>query len=310
MSWNFLSRVIIFLGIFFIPIALWAQCATPVGATGEIHYFNDVYHFCNGTDWISTDVAPGDPCDTQDAGEMLYTSGEFRFCNGRNWRSMNGSSAGSCGQPEGTLRYNSSKYQFCNGTNWKDMVSMPPTPDGYIVRSSIQKNGNLTYSGQSGILGADAWCLDHLTSLDWRGKSSAGTLNSSRVKAFLCNGSTCNNLTANSVYAFAVAGSPELGGAWLTTDSNGRGPDDSSSWATYTYFGDGSNYWSGRASGSGGVLWSNNPHGSDHCNNWTNGSSSYQGYRGNPAQTTGFRWKTSASEDCSAERFVVCLVNP
>ena len=144
-----------------------------------------------------------------------------------------------CSNPAGNERdfiYNQDYhvYQFCNGTRWV-MAGIPTDqfattltttgPYGYFVMSNGTWNGNL-----GDLSGADSKCLTDLTTnTGWKGYSDAnvrGLLTSGNVHAFLCNGSTCNNLNASASYLFADANNSGNGGASFTTDGSGVGPND------------------------------------------------------------------------------------
>jgi hypothetical protein len=168
---------------------------------------------------------------------------------------------GTCSSPagnEGDIKYNGDyhTYQFCNGTNWipyqwgEALIPQsgfnPPIPagSGFFVMSKGTYNGNL-----GGRAGANATCLTELTTnTGWKGYSTAnanGQLVSSKVFAFLCDSSTCNNLTASTTYFFANAGNSSAGGASFTTDGSGLGPNDSADWSAANYFGGFYSYWTG-----------------------------------------------------------------
>src|SRR5262245_11583714 len=88
----------------------------------------------------------------------------------------------------------------------------------YLVVTNGTWGGNL-----GGVSGANSKCLTDLPTYDWRGKSQV-TLNSSTVHAFLCDGTTCNNLLASTGYTFAVSNIPSYGGQSIFTNSSGSGP--------------------------------------------------------------------------------------
>lgn len=135
----------------------------------------------------------------------------------------------------GDIVYNQAQgvLQYCDNTNWIAAgPSAPQNSQGYFVLASGTYNGNL-----SGLSGADATCLSDLTANDWMGKGSAGTLTAARVKAFLCDDTTCNNLASSTQYYFARSSVPATGGASFTTDGTGRGPGDTNIWSGATRFG-------------------------------------------------------------------------
>src|SRR6185436_2727999 len=94
-----------------------------------------------------------------------------------------------------------------------------------------------------GLSAANAMCLNDLQNNSWLGRANAN-LNATTVKAFLCTGSTCNNLYPSTTYTFASASSPAFGGATFTTDGTGAGPGNTgTSWSGSTYFGGSQAYW-------------------------------------------------------------------
>lgn len=119
------------------------------------------------------------------------------------------------------LRWSSASntIEMCDGNStWRQIIAitgsdMPAAPSrdiGYFVLSHNTTTGNI-----GGIQSADSFCLNELTTYDWRGKANAqsrGLLNSTNVKAWLCSGSSCQNLNAWQIYQFAVANDPDKGG--------------------------------------------------------------------------------------------------
>ncbi len=183
--------------------------------------------------------------------------------------------------------------------NW-DLVTKPMPPGYFVAVNHVNFNGNL-----GGISGANALCLEQLSKSSFLGKSSAA-INSTSVKAFLCDSTQCNNLTANSPYYFASTNAPTSGGAFFTSTAAGLGPNDSSGWSAATYFNfSGSSYWTGRGSGTA-TLW---PATGDtsHCSDWT--STTGLGRVGTPGNTTALRWYSS-TDSCNNWHELVCVVNP
>lgn len=172
---------------------------------------------------------------------------------------------------------------------------------GYLVMSSGSSTGNL--GGRSG---ADATCLSNLSAGAWLEKANA-TLDAAHVFSFLCDGSGCNNLQASTIYQFARSGSGTTGGAFFITNGSGQGPGNSSAWDTATTFNTTSRFWSSRAAGSA-TLWSTAGQ-ANHCNNWSDGTISFNGVRGDPTDTDDRRWNDS-TEACNTTRQLVCIVNP
>lgn len=167
--------------------------------------------------------------------------------------------------------------------------------------------GNLT--------GADAKCLTELQDHPWKGKGSAGTLTSTRVKAFLCNGTTCNNAQPYTRYSFARTRNTTNGGASFTTDASGRGPGDSAQWSDATYFGSGSYYFSNRDDGASDSLWTLVPEiggsSAQNCNNWTSSVPGNQFYPGTIGNTDKRRWlDIPGIRSCNSNHPLVCMVHP
>jgi hypothetical protein len=182
---------------------------------------------------------------------------------------------------------------------WRS-ASLPFDLPGYFVQTATEWNGNL-----GGLSGADAKCLTELqTTYNWKGKSSAGTLTSTRVHAFLCDGTTCNNLLPNTFYMIAKAGSTTAGGSAFKTDASGGGPgvqnywDDNGLVTGIT--------WTSRAAGSA-ELWGTTPYGSNHCTGWS--STSGNGRAGDASANDQLRW-SEGNYACSSTGFLYCFVNP
>ena len=236
---------------------------------------------------------------------------------------------GTCSSPTGKeadIVYNADyhTYQFCNGTNW--MAYRPgttwlfqaannptiPAGSGFFVLTSGTYTGNL-----GGLSGANSTCLTELTTnTGWKGYSTAngnGQLISGKVKAFLCDGSSCNNLTASTTYFFANAGNSAAGGASFTTNSSGFGPGDNADWAAANYFGGTYFYWSMMGGTSSTTLWTgasaiNNTNFA--CNTWSSSSSGSSGFFANSAATDYNRWDNNNNYPCNNTYHLICFVNP
>lgn len=216
---------------------------------------------------------------------------------------------------EGALRWSSADktHHMCDGTGWKKIIattgvgdpSTPPAGTGYFVMSAGSWSGHL-----GNIAGADSKCLTDLTDNDWLNKADAvsrGLLNSTKVRAFLCDNNTCINAVSGATYTFAVSGAPTIGGASFNIDMAGQGPGNTQIWSGTNYFGTAAEYWAGRATGSAD-LWPLNPGSSAHCSNWSQ-SSGYTGIYGLANTANAGRWNFS-SMSCAAVKKLICLVHP
>jgi hypothetical protein len=235
---------------------------------------------------------------------------------------------GTCSNPtrnEGDQFYNGDfhTWEFCNGTSWmafgggnscsggSGYSPTAPSNSGYFVMSGTQWNGNL-----GDVTGADALCYTELTSTNtsWKGYSTAnsnGQLVASKIHAFICDTTTCNNLMPLTTYYFAVANSSSAGGASFTTDSNGLGPNDSANWSAANYFSGTYNYWASRLNTSS-TAFSNASSGGapGYCGYyWNTGTSGGSAYIGNSAQTNANRWNDT-SFACNNTFNLICFVNP
>lgn len=233
--------------------------------------------------------------------------------------------------PEGNVVYNKDfkVMQFCNGTQWISMAgtgstgsTTPTTPifeagAGYLVLSSADYTGSL--GGRSG---ANALCLTDLTNNDWKGKStasSAGILNASHVKAWLCD-ATCDNLSSSIPYYFARSGSTTAGGATITADSNGLigysgsnpygDPPDGNQWSALNYFNGSYNYWTNRGTTYNFAQTTPDQWNADYyCQNWSSGSASYVAPYGMSTATNNNRFR-SGTAGCQASNRLICVVHP
>lgn len=284
----------------------YALCSSPAGVSGQFQYDSSQsrYELCDGTNWLEMgDNATATSCST--AGQLSYISNVWHYCNGSVQVNMDsGSTDGSCsGTTNSSLTYDATdkNLRWCDGTNWRVVGNAAPPGGHYFVITSISYNGNL-----GGLSGANSKCLTDLQGNNWKGKSNV-TLNSSTVKAFLCDGSTCQNAQASTTYTFARSGSTTAGGTTFTTNASGQGPGDTTTWSGSTRFGASRFWWSGRAIGSN-TLWSNSPSGA-HCTNWTSSSGAQSGTEADTGDTERFRWN-AGSFDCSAtNEYLVCLVD-
>lgn len=208
----------------------------------------------------------------------------------------------------GTLRQNGANFVVCNGTNWQ-YASLQAT-NGYFVLLDTTYTGNM-----GGLSGADAICLTRLQNDAWLGKAEAQAVNqltSSKVKAFLCSSSGCNQAKPNTLYKFARATIPTAGGAEFTTDASGLGPNDSADWSGTAYFGTFESFWTNRAS-SNTVTWSAAPYSTNTANTCLDFTSAVENSNtlrlGNAHQTNHYRWSYFA-DTCNNPFRIVCMVHP
>jgi hypothetical protein len=297
------SALILLLSSFWLDSAQ-AACATPAGVAGQLSWSSPIVKFCDGTTWWDTSVTTKTTCTAGTAGTINYSGGEVLFCNGTNWISMKGLQRSTCaGTTAGTFRYNSSTtvYEFCDGTNWFTMYPQI----GFFVRTAATTAGNL-----GGLTGANSTCLTELTNNTWLGKNIAqanGKIASSTVRAFLCNGTTCQNPVVSSIYQFAVSNDITKGGSRFTSNASGQGPNNSTAWSGATYFGATVNIWTGRAAGSS-TLWSTSSD-TNHCTAWTSSGSGVNGSYGNSSRTDNKRWIEN-NTSCNSASYLICMVDP
>lgn len=261
--------------------------------------------YCERAFWHNMDVSDtGNSCAAETPGKFQYTGSDMQYCNGTNWISINGPvNLGSCaGTTAGTIRFDNSNavMRWCDGTNWKSVKN-----SGYFVLSSGQWLGGAIGS----LTDADTKCYNDLTANDWKGKIEAGTLTAARIKAFLCDSTTCNNLLPNKYYHFAVSGDTSSGGYRFYTDASGSGTNQTNSWVNPGRFGTTNvTYYSGRAAGTA-LLWGTTPSG-QNCSNWTSSAAgTVANLMGNTNSTTdAARWSQNGT--CNVARNLVCFVDP
>ena len=274
-------------------------CASPTGNEGDIVYNGGSYHtyqFCNGANWIPTELAVG------------------------------GGGGSGCSNPAGkeaNLIYNGDyhTWQFCNGTSWvpfggSSWITPPGAGTGYFVMSKTTWNGNL-----GDLAGADTKCLTELTTnTGWKGYAAAnagGILTASNVHAFLCdpNGtSPCNNPVANTTYYFADANNSTHGGNRFTTDNGGVGPNDSADWSSASHFGATYTYWSDRTIGSDtawGINGWSTTGGCSTAGAWDTGTNAKTGAAPLTNNTDVYRWYGAGNNiACNNTEHLICYVNP
>ena len=103
---NFVTGLLICVvgGVLFTGSANAANCASPVGAEGDVIFntASNVPQYCNGTAWVSfgpLNVAGGGGgCSTPSGvrGDLLYNSAQsvLQYCNGTAWRTAQGGVSG------------------------------------------------------------------------------------------------------------------------------------------------------------------------------------------------------------------------
>ena len=218
----------------------------------------------------------------------------------------------------GAIRWSSidRTIEMCDGTtSWRKIignitvpaVSSPDPNKGFFVLTAETFNSNL-----GNITGAHAKCLTDLTNYNWNGKTEAisrGLLNSTKVRAWLCVGSACQNMVPNVNYQFAVSGAPNKGGATIKVAADGVTHNNTQNWSGYNYWG-AATYFTGRTGGGvntvfGGTIY--NP-----CRNWTytGPSGSDYGPQANSNSTGTERWNTTQYSTCNQLHKLVCLVDP
>jgi hypothetical protein len=194
--------------------------------------------------------------------------------------------------------------------------------DVILTSAGRQQNYFVVTSGTwdgalGGYDGAHDKCHTDLNANDWLNKPN-GTIPKSMVRAWICAGdnpsdprevSNCYQALPATTYTFAASGEASTGGATFTTDSSGRGPNDSTAWNLATTFGTTTKYvWAGRDTGSA-TLWPVNN--GCNCTNFTlstGAGCSNSGNRGNTSSTTAGRWQ-GGSFGCDGVRRLYCLVD-
>lgn len=180
-------------------------------------------------------------------------------------------------------------------------VFISDTNTGFFVLS----NGTYT-GGLGGLTGANAICYTEVTTNNWLGKSSAGTITANRVKAFLCDTMKCNNPSPTTTYSFASAMNAARGGAQFTTSTISLGPGNATAWNGATYFGSDESYYTGNA-GNTSTLWDYGPH-SNTCVGFTIGTNAASGRWGGSNSTDGNRW-SSGNSSCHNLQRLICMVD-
>lgn len=259
-------------------------------------------------------------------GSVFYNAAQNvpQVCANGNWIALGalnpGAGGGECSGPtmaEGSIFYNDDfdVLQYCDGENWIAVQAAPGGgfEPGYFVLSETAYTGNL-----GGLSGADSACLTELTTKTWDGKTDAqarNLLTASKVKAFLCDGSTCNNLQADTYYQLARAGTALSTTSIFLTDGNGRGPNNYAMWYDDLAATSDIEYWANRGTVSSAV-WATTPSGTatnDHCGNWTIGGGTNGADFGaltNSGPPDAKRWNISNWACNAADVRLMCFVNP
>ncbi|WP_143149163.1 hypothetical protein [Hyphomicrobium sp. CS1BSMeth3] len=267
-------------------------------------------------------------------GSLKYDSSthKFRYCDDSNtWQALGGDVAAvnrfrgteACAaeSDHGRMIFGDAYIHVCTPYGWRTLglgFTSPNPPDaswtgGYFVLVPSITKGN--FGGRNG---AKNICLSELASRNWKGKANAymrGMLSSSKVRAFLCDGSTCENGQPSTSYRFALAtvgGTASVGGDSFTTDGSGVGPGDNSDWSVATKF-DMENrtegyqwmYWTGRNAGTS-TAWATTSHSVDVCSGWA--STGGNGRVGSTGTGTS-RWNSNYSS-CNGNAGLVCFVDP
>lgn len=274
----------------------FANCASPAAAAGTLQFNSPNMQYCDGTNWVSTAVSTAGSCST--AGQILASGTDLQYCDGAILHSMSGHTISSCtGTAVGTYAYDSGNqvFKYCDGTNWRLMAPNR----GFLIMSAGAFAGNI-----GGLSGANSFCLSDLQANGFI-TSIYGQLDSSHVRAFLCDTGTCQIGKPSTTYALGISGDTVSGGATFTTDAAGLGPNNATSWAGTTTMGTaGHTYWTGDSGGTS-TAWGATP--SVTCTGWT--TTTGTGTYGANNFTNGNRW-TASTQNCAVSQRVLCFVDP
>lgn len=176
----------------------------------------------------------------------------------------------------------------------------------HLILSNNGWNGGL-----GGLAGANAKCLTELTTYDWYGKAGV-TLDATTVKAWLCDGSSCQDLQPNTGYLFGLANTATSGGASLYTDGSGLGPGldmmvhvAGSLWSQVSYLGAAVQFWTGRSAGTNSTWGAGH---ADHCLDWVSTSNLVYGRTGGTGATPMTAVWSINSFGCNVSRRLLCAV--
>lgn len=253
---------------------------------------------------------------------LAQTAANFSGANGGSVRV--GADSNTCDSSKaGAVRYMSNKVSFCDASAWRELVPVGQTANtpifaagaGFFVVTNGTWDGNL-----GGLSGANAKCLTDLTNNDWMGKSTAqaaGIFIAAKVRAWLCDTGTCNNVTALVPYYFAKSGETATGGATITPGgSSNMGASvgsahnpDGNQWSALNYFNNDYQYWTNRSSSlaSASVTPLDT---SDACSGFTSNSNAAFATVGRSSTNNNSRWDNGAAVACNNTRHLICLVGP
>lgn len=257
--------------------------ATPTGGGGAGANIN--YIKMPGMSLAESAITGGEACSSGLDGIIIRRLGSLYICDyaGGGWR----------------------KLQLGNPFSQKSGT-------GYFVATQATYNGNL-----GGFSGANAKCLTDLTNNSWKGKEDAqfrNLLTAAKVRAFLCNGASCQNALPSTTYYFATAsGSGAASG--FASDASGLGTNEAASWVGSTrlgtpdgygsYYFNATYFWSGRSTGTN-TQWPNTSD-ANNCSGWT--ATTGNGRAGYPAFTNTGRWSYTNTA-CTGLYPLICFVDP
>lgn len=161
----------------------------------------------------------------------------------------------------------------------------------------------LTNLTTTAIFSPDGFCQTDIVNYTWKGKPGY-SIPTNKIKAFVCDTTSCANLAPNETYIFARSGDVTAGGATFTTDSFGVGPNDSANWSGPSYFNVVTSWWSGRQAGAA-TQFSTSPH-TQTCGGWTSILST--GTSGSTNATNALRW-SNANPSCGTSLPLICIVD-
>ena len=201
-----------FVGLMLLPGAMaHAACASPSAPEGSLKYDTATHKFRY--------------CDDSDTWQPL--GGDVAAVNG-----FTGTETCASESDHGRMMFGDAYIHVCTPFGWRTIGAGGQTspPDASWAGGYFVLVTNVTKGNFGGHNGAKNICLTELANRNWKGKANAylrGMLSSSKVRAFLCDGSTCANGQPSTSYRFALApvgGFATIGGDSFTTDSSGIGP--------------------------------------------------------------------------------------